>query len=401
VNALALAGTVVVAYLLLRRHVHRPAWRIVGVVLIAGAPPMYAVAGFAWSEPLFILFVSAALLAIERCLDEPGRLRYVVCAGLFTALAGLTRYATPSLIITGAVVLALGNRSSSARRQRLQRAAVFLAIGGAPPVLWALDRGSFRDVFLSDNASHDSLATNVRRAVETIGEWVAPVDSRLVVRVVGAGLVIAGLLAIRQAVRVPRRAALVLFTSGYLVTLVIQATRVQYDPIGDRLLSPVVVPGVVLVLIGGEALISRLPARAGTTAMTLPLAAVAALLILIPLHRTWDRGTSMWRDGAQYTSSEWQDSSLITALRREPPPGPLYSNAPAAIAFVADLAADDLPNSRRIRQLTTEGRVVYLAWFQNEAAGTVDYLAQVQREFSVTRLDVVADGAIYRVEATS
>ena len=104
VNATAFGLTVFVAGQWLRSRIKSRFLVIWGCLAVTFSIPLTSAASMAWSEPVFILFCTLALIRIDRFLNTYQGSQ-LVWAALYTALACMTRYAGVALIMTIALLL--------------------------------------------------------------------------------------------------------------------------------------------------------------------------------------------------------------------------------------------------------------------------------------------------------
>ena len=121
------------------RHRARSAFLAVWASLACAlSPPLAAVASAAMTEPLFVLFVTLSLFALDRYREDGGRsplLASAVCA----ALACATRYLGLALVAAALpLVLTAGRRDIRFPRRRIGDASLFAAVALAPLGAWML-----------------------------------------------------------------------------------------------------------------------------------------------------------------------------------------------------------------------------------------------------------------------
>lgn len=158
-------------------------------------------------------------------------------------------------------------------------------------------------------------------------------------------------------------------------------------------------PAIVVVI----AAIDRLLAGPVTTERVRgPLLIGATVLLLAvavgPIPGTSDRVRVIARDGAQYTTAEWQRSPMIEALRTQRPDGTLYSNVADALFFVGEVDARDLPEGPALQRAVLDPTAL-LAWLRNPDIDSDHDPAEDLDPHDVT-LELVAtypDGELYRM----
>lgn len=269
VNALAYAAIVLLAFVLLRRHVDTR-WIVYGAtVLVAISPPLLAVADRVWSEPLFVALALVFLLALERTIDSPRRTAapIVVCAVLVWP-AFLVRYAAIALVAAGALALTI-DAIRRGSRSAVWRPVLFCATALVVPIGWILRNWATGEDLMGPRVANDLSLTRVGwTAVRHVAGLMfvpsAPVAIRamFVGTVLAAAALLVALIARRvgDGVRdrpVPSMVPLVSFVVVYVVFSAV-SHRIAGSSLDSRILVPIHVPAVILGARGCDELVSRL-----------------------------------------------------------------------------------------------------------------------------------------------
>jgi hypothetical protein len=357
----------------------------------------------------------------------------LVLAGLAAGAALLTRYIGFTLIISGGIILLLDRRRSI--RDRVLAAAAFGGISISTYAPWAI-RNLYRSlrptgakrVFGQDAPS---LAQNLSTSGDFMTRWFLPPNIPLALRlpfgVVVFALAVAIALRFRgqrektQGDEPPAFSSLlpgIIFLAFYFATLIALACSIHFDPLQDRLLSPMYVPliGIFVFALGrlDTALAALPPTR--EKAARLLASSIVGLLLLYPLAFV----VVMTREALAvstggYSSAAWLSSDLIAYLRAHPVSGNLSSNADDGLRYFTALPA--LPCASRVKSIPIEsdrqildawskahrlGRQTYLAWFKPPltAAESGCYLPEeYSRLFDVSVVHASADGTLYLLTA--
>lgn len=348
-----------------------------------------ALSGSVFAESLFLAWCLSGLLLLARWLRDP-RPRWLVLVAASAAAATLTRFAGVSLVAcAGLVVLAWG---AGPIRRRGRAAALVVAGGLLPPVLWSL---------MSVAAGGESARAivlhapnqNVSRLLANGSLWVFPSSVPDRTRQVLFVIVLGGFLAlaidlIRLRARDPGtglRRTLAVFAVCYLGT--VEITRFFLDiatPIDGRLLSPL--QPVVYALILGvlvtwmRARFSVTIDRAGAIA-----AVVAALVTLAGIGTTIDG----LRDGFVPAPDQ---SALGHALDALPAGVPLVTNDPLNVWTAS--GRDSLVQPQRVDYTTGEVDPAFRA----RLAGTLRFLQETDGRYvySPARLYGTAQPSSFR-----
>jgi hypothetical protein len=395
---------------------------LIGATAIIFSKPLVEVSVFAWSEPLFIVLTLLALFQMER-FSPTEKYQPILLAGVYTALACLTRYAGVALLITGCLLLVLEQRKYSFG-QWVKRLATFVTVAVLPFGLWLL-----RNYFISGSltggrvASKRPLMTNIRLMVDVLTSWILPDRIPLMLRIALAGLLLIGLtlmiiFVVRRntiALRRPRYGLLIpilLFIPVYLAFLITSVSLTALSPIDNRYLAPIYVPVIFLIIFVFNEIKQVSHVFFGRQAVTVALLFGLALWLIYPVGGTIKLMRWYLTYGAGgFHSTQWVDSELIAYLKNHTLPGIGYTNeveavyvltqkifkgSPRKYRYESSTPTDDL---LRFEQDLRKHGYVYLIMFDGD--WWRDYLYDSEFFKSKYALDEVVtrqDGAIYRVE---
>jgi hypothetical protein len=314
------------------------------------------------SEPLFLAFVALTLAAMVNRRSTPW------LAGLWSALAAMTRYAGLSVI--GAVVLWSVARAGTPG-ERLRRGAWALLPAVVLEGLWfvrtklvATSEPIRRLAFYGD------LGTSIKQGVTTLASWLVPdADAALdpadamphrgaIAAVVGVLLVVVVLTGVwrarRQRGAYPAAsgaetvrpdalrliAAAALLVACYLGLLVV--SRLVADPgipFDERILAPVIVLATTIAATG-IALWWR------STRAELPRIALCGALLgwwCGAASATWIDASYVMTWGSDFAGDQWRRSELLDWARTEGRAHPLFTNWPVVSYFYLGRPARDVP----------------------------------------------------------
>ena len=176
-NAAIFGLTVFVVGSYLRTRLESRLLTLWGGLALALAWPLLEAATSALSDALFILLTTLALIQADRTLSARGagaRLSALIWVGVFTALAGLTRYLGVTLVAALVPLLAL--QRGVALPEKAQRIIIFTLLSLAPLGLWLLRNQlitgtltGFRDYQIPVSA-----ADLLYGRLNIIAEWLLP-----------------------------------------------------------------------------------------------------------------------------------------------------------------------------------------------------------------------------------
>lgn len=402
------------------------AWRMtrsrllaaIAVVLAVVCVPLRIVGVMAWSE---LPFIALSLLCLW-VLSKERTWRAVVLAGMLAAAAYLSRYAGITLVLTGAIWLAL-----PPSKRRLAMAAVFLVLACLPVGLW-MQRNRVRTGTSMGERTRSALTLRVSAGQSlyeigtwfTFGHWQSGPKRTLLIGCIG--LCVYWLAWRRQRSHQGFTAAMGggalpglcgLFAGLYLAFVVGTSALVAYDPPDQRLLSPAFGPLLLLILYG-----AWLVLNAGW-----PLHRTAFLVGAIAGSLTWtgalDAVNSLaygYRGGIGINSRAWIESETVTALKGSgvTKSAIVFSNHRPGLWFLTRLvprrwprlrysstSAETVPMEDRYGEMMAalrSGRRVLGVWFGPELSGAKYYATPdiVERECCrVVLIRRCKDGAIY------
>ena len=401
VNAAAIGGLVFVAGWRLRRSCGATLPALWGTLAVMLSIPINRQGYQAVSEPVFLLFTILALAESERFLDD-GRRAALVWAGLFTALACLTRYIGIAVIIT-VVLLLLANTD------RMTEKAKNVALYAVIPVV-TLGAWMYRNLLVTGfwdggrpPADH-TLGQNLSAAAEVLASWLLPdawsdwntLAARLLALLALAPVAGAGILAVRYYREHGRLSGVltvpVAFMLIYLTFLVVSGSITVLAKLDHRLMSPAYVPLIFAVAAVAAWWLRRNSIAAASgyaereggrgrrgmprllTALRLaPMVGLFLWLAYPVAVNAADISRSISEGTGRYSYSRWVDSDLLRYMEQNLTGleyGRLHSNNEQLPYFYAGMPAVFLPFDRndlyRIYQSRAATDGVYVAWFVDE-----------------------------------
>ena len=418
-NALIFGLIVYVGGVLAFKHAASfPSLALVATLAMLFSRPLFVVSVMAWTEPLFILFVLLCLIVSDSYLSKQDTTSLVLLS-LSVALASLTRYIGVTLILWGAFIIVGFHRDRL--KHRLAHLSLFTLISTLPVAIWLIRNYAISSsLFGPRGPSVFTLSQNLTYLFTTLLSWYIPrriAERHSILMIVIAGLCLWVSLRLRSVwqgtkERLQPISPLLLFTSIYTAFLVISSTTTAYDPIDDRLLSPIYVPLTLIWLVLAQAFVD--PYRKGfrTKSVKSFIVICIAIWFVYPMSYIIVNAINLISFGRGYSGKAWRDSETIRYLlqhRALEAKCALYTNGPDATYIVAHIAAkmspakskynspemvDDVP--RLIGSWPEEDNAC-LIWFD-----TIDrpYLFTVEELQAIANMDRIArlkDGAIYSI----
>ena len=432
-NAFIFGVTVFVAGRWLRRRIQSRPLVLLACLAVILAIPLTRAASYAMSETPFILFTTLSLIWIDKFVLD-GKRTDLVWAGVFTALACLTRYLGVTVLVAAMPLLLF--RPGVALLDRVKQCAAYALISLIPIGLWML-----RNTLLSGAPtgpkppSNDTLPEILSATLADLSRWALfwlPSDA---VRIAASALTAMVLLALavailrvffrwRQGGASQQWSSFCLFGGFalmYLGVLLVAQTVTFGEPAGGRYLYPMYIPllfaGVFALdkfmiserikALRGNALdlpIVRtfLRGRKPVSLLTAVIVVVGSLWLLghAPRHARdiWLANGDL---GQGFASSKWVDSEVLRYMRDTSIESPrVVSSVPIAVLYATGVReyvylSQELEAARRKIASASDGD--HVVWFRSH---TVGYLYGDGDLRALPELEVVADlpdGVIFRI----
>lgn len=211
-------------------------------------------------EPLFICLAFLALAQLGRFIDsEYYRQSILLWSALFAALASVTRYVGITIIFTAVILIMIHTRLSFSKK--LKYATVYCAISAAPLILWMFRNWLVFGYFVGNRGS-----TTSQRSVTFADMWSRLVDvfhlwifSEVTPGWLGVLLVLVAIFmatsmihvgVIRWFKNLGPSLPFALYCLVYLLVFVIIFPLYDwYDVHGDRYISPIYVPVIIVLIV--------------------------------------------------------------------------------------------------------------------------------------------------------
>ncbi len=351
-NALLFGVNIFLIAWIVRLMTRSSAFSLLAGLLALVMSTMIVVHSAAMSEGLYISLSSAGFLMIALGFSggKPGG---PILTGLCFGLAAATRYIGVSLLLAGGIFWLVEAGKTS--RARLRNAFWFSLVGVVPSLLWAVRNeiliGRPTNRVFSWHPMPKSLWIN---ALNTMFLWLAPgrlVNGKELLWLAGFGLLLLAWLGItlyrdrRALLRLGQslyhnKPALLIGLSALTYWVVLVVSRTFFDdriPVDERLLSPFLAMGLIL-LVAGLAKLWEYSRWLGRGAIVM----VSVVLILVNSARSTQTVQSYHVLGRGYAAARNHISETYAYLRNRPNTQ-VYSNAYAGIYFWVGRVTNPLP----------------------------------------------------------
>ncbi|MCX6841826.1 MAG: hypothetical protein NTX53_06060 [candidate division WOR-3 bacterium] len=204
----------------------------------------------------------------------------------------------------------------------------------------------------------------------------------------------------------------VLFFVTYTIMLLVTSSTTAYDPIDDRLLSPVYVAATLVLLKLVSDLLSPTQLPSAAFVRKVP-AVLLALWLCLPLTSVAQLTRSCLRNGAGgYNTKTWRESGTVAYAKQVLSTNDdvhVHSNGQDVLWALAGMNAASTPSKTYYRSTKSANQLgdlvgrwppegeAYLVWFKNRIrpySFSVEELEEVANIVEVARL---SDGSIYHI----
>ncbi|MCU1461482.1 MAG: rane protein of unknown function [Acidimicrobiales bacterium] len=409
-DAVALAASLALLYLLGGRA-GGSSWAGLGAVALgATSYDLMWAHLMAWSEPLFVVLLLAAVLLFARFHDDPSPASGVAAAAV-AALLALTRTVglTAGLIALGIAI----NRTDAARRRRTT--AWVATIGLFAPIAVFVGQRIASGSASRSLGWHPVSGAELGQVVKVGERWLlASSPDRAFIVLIGLA-VLCMLLAAgpRRPVEIRTETAMAAVLVVGLLGGVVAARFLLDAAVLDqplRMLAPVHALAV-LAVIGMVSALSGVTDGRRRHAVGGGAIALLALILVSGAHATSDFVGRASTNGAKgYTDASWDGSPTLAAAARLPAPTRILTDGPDLLYARTRRASAAVPPRRDLRTDRVNGRLtsdLELAGRWLGSDGIVVWFADLAQPFLPTEAEVVSglrlqlvarypDGAVYR-----
>lgn len=386
---------------------------VVGILACFSIPLRY-VHSMAWTETLFILFISLIFLII--CRPKITAVA-IFMAGTLTAAACLMRYA--GIVLIPFVSTFLFFVKPGMLSVRLKHAVSYALLPVTIFTLYVVRNYTISGTLLGKRApSNMGFGANIELTIKKVLVWFYPSGIHSFGILLIGLFVLLGILAwlhrehLAQVIRGSHYIAFLCaaFVAVYPAFIVCTSTTIFYDRIDNRLLSPLY-PSLLVLF----ALFLDRKIWGNHLTSLFALCGFCVLFVVAPFRATYSYVNIMARQGAGgYNSRVWQESDLINHFRKnEKTEGKIiFSNAPDALYILADVAASISPglprykmkqktnvtdNNLLVRNPMPDGAM--LVWFNRNRRNYLYTPEDLEVIYTLNPINTFSDGTIYRIKS--
>ncbi len=292
-----------------------------GSISVLFSIPLIYVFLWAWTEPLFICFTLFYFLFIGNYSSRKD-FTSLSLSSIFAALACLTRNAGIILILTGGICIVFFRQDDI--KSKVRHFFIFTFISALPITIWIIRNLLISSTFYGPiTASSYTYSQELTATFYTLLSWFLPPGNIAypILVVFGITIIFVVLLGVRilwikEKTSLVRISPILLFLFVYLIFLMGFSKTAFSGLIDNRYLSPVFIPGILLLFSTIGIIFRTLFARASPKLGTIFPVVVIILWLIYPAKTTIVTLLSAKDQGQGYTSKVWRESETIQYLTK-------------------------------------------------------------------------------------
>lgn len=334
--------------LILHKYINTKTFIIVGLIAVLFSIPVFTEALWAHSELLFILLTIVYIDYLVSYIQKGNLISFTILV-ILTALALLTRYIGITLVLTTIFTILIYSKKHISNK--ILSILIYSVLSGILIGIWIIRNYIISNTFFGERgASRYSFFLNVDLTIDKILSWdisdhLINLKVFFVIFVLIAMLVSILLMAKKIKMkdlylRINNRiiVILILFISFYLITLILISSIKAHNPIDSRLLSPVYVPGLILLLIILQACYNRINSFKNVKLLKIVFFSILILGGLEPIYHTINMIEYHYNYGEGYSGRSWEKENkknwLMSIKKNFIKNSAVYSNEPFEVYYL-------------------------------------------------------------------
>lgn len=356
VNAFALGVVIFLLGVAFLSEFRKRYLAVVACLAVLLLTPLLRVAGFVWSEIVFVLFAVLFVRRLSKFLYSPS-MSGLVAVSVFAMLCFLQRYAGVTVFVTGFIVIAFFTKGVGLKK-RISYLAVFCFISCLPELIWVMRNYSLTSTLLGPRSSSPYTLKEVLYFTSYIASlWFMPEKIPFMLRL---AIILFFMLASTFYIRKGNGLDLkgyrmfmpsLFFVTVYLVFIVWFAAFSAVNRMSYRYLVPISPFVIYLFFVLFDMAFSKGSARPKVRALiSASLFSILSLWVFYGALRTNAIvNDKLSQGGGGYNTAEFKRSKILTWLGDTKVEGRIYSNLiPDGIYFVTGKVSKWIPDKREI-----------------------------------------------------
>lgn len=417
----------------LNKNVHNKGLVFLGTAMFSISPVLIGISVYAWSEPLFLLLILLWLNQLQKFLNKPSKKLLIITAS-YAGLAMLTRYI--GVVTIGLSALLILMRSNAKWLDKIYQFLLFFLLAYLPSFLWEIRTYFILGTFNSPRspssknffeAGVEATNTFIYWLIPSTPSWTLTIITIFFIALLLVELGCLSRIAISRFHFLENYLPLdkimysipiyihVLFLLIYTLFIVLLASLKYFDPLGDRLLSPVYISFWFLIIFILDQLLINMNSLISREKLVLKIAKSSVFILfglwvfLYPIKLTFIQTENRHKEGEGYASRQWHEDEIINFLRKENLDGLIYSNAPDIISNFIGIRIYFSPGKhpgysldQQIQKLSEkmENEKIYLVWFKTqERKEFIFSLEELKKQIHMQSIFKSSNGEVYRLMA--
>jgi len=369
------------------------------------SPALIAIYTMLWSETLFIVLTLFFIIAVHKYQRERS-LAWLLCSAVIAGLAAVTRYAGITVIATGMMLLFFDPALNF--KKKALHFILFTFVSNAFLAANLLRNSMITGLMTGPReAGITSLFTNITFYTNVVCSWLSISTQQLTLcsLIVIIIFLMMVLLFFRSAVITNRYATIPntfrAFFIVYTIFIIGISTLSHFEQINNRLLSPLIIPLLVILTYWIPGYFARLKGKSNLSGVVF-LSLIFFCFEFVQLQQLYKEYREDSTYGIPgYTDLSWQKSDLVQFLKSHPgtfnKSYSIYSNAHEAAYFNGGLRASSIPHQNDKDDLddffSDSGQ--YIIWFNHVDDRELITLSQISAHATIAGKNEFKDGTIY------
>lgn len=407
VNALLFAIVILLSGVMIEKINLSKWFKWILLLLIIASPTLIEIYSMLWSETLFIVEI-LVFIYCARTYFTNANFKNLLMMALVAAIATITRFAGVTLILTGGLLLLLDNRWSLQKKIK-----EFFIFGCISISLLVINLS--RNLYLTNTFTgirqkgQTPFTTNLKLVGEVIADWLP--GTHFIIgfsQIIGSVFIITmGSIFLYRTIKglTPNSYEKIAATFSIIFAsfMLVSATLSRYEPINNRLMSPLYIPFLFTIGFYGKSLVQLV--RNSFLKKITQWAFVILSIISLYEFVVYDQANYVEvHEGGigSYSDDDWAFSPLLKELQVNHSyfqmGQPVYSNASHAVYYYAHENISILPEKAHAQKVVMFNQLPQniLIWFHNEENLDLLSLEEIKTQKNLTVLKQFKDGIIFQ-----
>lgn len=407
INAIFNSISIYLVYYILRfQFIKKDIFTVIGTLIALFSIVHYKISVMVLSEPLFIL-ISLAIIILSFKLFNNYNYRTLICLSIFISLLTLTKYIGVIYIFWG--ILIIRRFCINNLRSLFFHIATFSSISALPISIWLVRNYLLTETFTGPRASHGfDVFPKLLELFSTLTSWLIHPKIFQSSEYLFVGFLMSIIIALLIAMRINEikisyefkyLSLLIFFYSSFLLY---SSTKLDLV-VGNRLLSPIYIPVVLLLLNLSDTAISNLLDKCSLKLKNIIFLSVTILWLVYPTREIYRFAHKITEQGIGYAGEIWQNNDVVKFINDNKTvfeDSALYTNEPYASYMLTGLSAVSSPHkSNKIEDFfkSKTDKKNYLIWYNSIDQNVYHSVDSINTIIDIEPIFDSNDGNIYKI----